>query len=176
MVKIFFDWFIKLRKPLEGYYMVSVSSCWHWVIVSKWRSWASAGLVTVPIYTPSCTRACAPLAWLINYAPLELLIRIRSEAYIAEGISSIIFEISLDLFGAFQLFRRRRISIFLSYFYFLPYLRHGEDTLKPFSTELKSLQDKYFAEGVFQYISIVFLLSSIPIAWIGVLISFFYQA
>ena len=62
------------------------------------------------------TSCLSLLSRLINYAPLELLIRIRSEAYLAEGISSIIFEISLDLFGAFQLFRRRRISI---YFYYI---------------------------------------------------------
>ena len=29
--------------------------------------------------TSSCTRACAPQAWLINYAPLELRIRFNPE-------------------------------------------------------------------------------------------------
>ena len=38
------------------------------------------------------TSCLSLLSRLINYAPLELLIRIRSEAYLAEGISSLYLE------------------------------------------------------------------------------------
>ncbi|HCD87043.1 MAG TPA: hypothetical protein DEQ87_05295 [Algoriphagus sp.] len=37
-------------------------------------------------FTPSCTRACAPQAWLINYALSELLIKAVFKVYFAEDV------------------------------------------------------------------------------------------
>ena len=37
-------------------------------------------------FTPSCTRACAPQAWLINYALSELLIQAVFKVYFATGV------------------------------------------------------------------------------------------
>ena len=46
------------------------------------------------------------------------------------------------------IFRRRRISLFQLYFSIVPYLRHGDGFVLYFATELKSLRDKYLAEGI----------------------------
>ncbi|HAH39055.1 MAG TPA: hypothetical protein DCY95_12555 [Algoriphagus sp.] len=43
-------------------------------------------MVTFSIYTLSCTWACAPQAWLINYALSELLIQAVFKVYFATGV------------------------------------------------------------------------------------------
>ena len=120
------------------------------------------------------TSCLSLLSRLINYAPLELLIRIRSEAYLAEGISSIIFEISLDLFGAFQLFRRRHISI---YFYRISTFFHtyGMDR-SPYILFLPSLNPYGITispEAYLKKLSFWYLLTFSPQAYFNIFLWYF---
>ncbi|HAH37314.1 MAG TPA: hypothetical protein DCL81_12580 [Algoriphagus sp.] len=48
-------------------------------------------------FTPSCTRACAPQAWLINYALSELLIKAVFKVYFAEGLFQYISTVFLSI-------------------------------------------------------------------------------